>query len=153
MCPAGWRCSAWFFAFIVLWGNMSKLNTVVAGPVEFHTTEGSPYPFSDAVRVGDTIYLSGQIGIGPDGLVDGFEAQSRQMMDNVAATLNSMGLGMRHLVKCSVMIADMSKWSRFNDIYITYFEPGRYPARCAMGSNGLALGAELEIDCIAHAPR
>ncbi|CDG83549.1 RidA family protein [Janthinobacterium agaricidamnosum] len=132
---------------------MSKLNKVVAGPVEFHATEGSPYPFSDAVRVGDTIYLSGQIGLGPDGLADGFEAQSRQMMDNVAATLKSMGLGMQHLVKCSVMIADMSKWSRFNDIYITYFEAGRYPARCAMGSNGLALGAELEIDCIAHAPQ
>ncbi len=124
-----------------------------SGPVaDFYAPADNRYPFSEAVRVGDTIYLAGQLGIGPDGLVQGFDAQVRQMMDNVAATLRKLDLGMEHLVKCTVFMADLSKWQAFNAIYVEYFEPGFYPARAAFGATELALGAEVEIDCIACAP-
>jgi reactive intermediate/imine deaminase len=124
-----------------------------SGPTaDFYAPLNNPYPFSEAVRVGDTIYLSGQLGIGPDGLVPGFDAQVRQMMDNVAATLAGLGLGMEHLVRCTVFMGDMAQWDAFNAIYVTYFKPGRYPARAAFGATALALGAAVEIECIACAP-
>jgi 2-iminobutanoate/2-iminopropanoate deaminase len=124
-----------------------------SGPVaEFYAPENNRYPFSEAVRVGDTIYLSGQIGINAGGLVPGFDAQVTQMMDNVQATLKGLGLGMEHLVKCSVFMDDMDKWPAFNAIYVSYFDAARLPARSAFGASGLALGAEVEIDCIAMAP-
>jgi reactive intermediate/imine deaminase len=130
--------------------SLSKVGTPIA---DFYTPADSPFPFAEAVWAGDTVYLSGQIGLGPDGLVEGFEAQVRKMMDNLAATLHSLGLGMDNLVKCTVFMADMAQWQDFNRIYISYFQPGRYPARSALGATGLALGAAVEIDCIALAGR
>ena len=109
-------------------------------------------PFSEAVRVGNTIYLSGQLGVKPGtmSLVSGgMEAQAKQTMDNIKATLESHNLSMSNIVKCTVMIADIAKWPIFNEIYVTYFE-GDFPARSAFGANGLALGAELEVECIAY---
>ncbi|MDX1626100.1 MAG: RidA family protein [Wenzhouxiangellaceae bacterium] len=109
-------------------------------------------PFSEAVRVGDIVYLSGQIGIVP-GTVElvegGIEAETRQTMDNIRTTLEAHGLAMEDLVKCLVMLDDMAEWSAFNEVYRTYFEPGRFPARSALGADGLALGARVEVECIA----
>lgn len=85
--------------------------------------------------------------------MQGFEAQVRQMMDNVATTMRGLDLGMEHLVKCTVFMADLSQWQAFNEIYIQYVEPGRYPARAAFGAIELALGAAVEIECVACAPR
>lgn len=110
-------------------------------------------PFSEAVRVDDTLYLSGQIGIVPSTLKlasGGLAGEARQAMDNIRTTLQAHGLVMGDLVKCTVMLADMSKWAEFNEVYRTYFS-GRYPARSALGANGLALGAQVEIECIAVA--
>ena len=59
---------------------------------------------------------------------------------------------MDNVVKCTIMIADMSKWEDFNKVYVTYFKPGRLPARSALGANGLALGGEIEVECMAYAP-
>ena len=83
---------------------MSNLHKYTGASADFYSRENNIYPFSEAVKVGDTIYLAGQIGIGPGGLVDGFDLQVRQMMDNVAKTLRDMGLGMEHLVKCLSLI-------------------------------------------------
>lgn len=108
-------------------------------------------PFSEAVRVGDTLYLSGQIGITPGKLElvpGGIEAEAKQTMTNIAATLEAHGYSMRDVVKCTVMLADMAEWPAFNAIYKTFFD-GRYPARSALGANGLALGARVEVECIA----
>ena len=108
-------------------------------------------PFSEAVEVDGVFYLSGQIGIKPGTMKlvpGGITAESRQAMNNIKATLEANGLTMRDLVKCTVMLSDISKWSEFNDVYTSFFS-GRYPARSAMGVNGLALGAQVEIDCIA----
>ena len=108
-------------------------------------------PFSEAVRVGNTLYLSGQVGIVPGSLelVDGgLPAEARQTMENIAAMLEAHGYAMRDVVKCTVMLTDMSRWAEFNDIYVTYFS-APYPARSAIGATGLALGAEVEVECIA----
>ncbi|MGH6705265.1 MAG: RidA family protein [Sphingomicrobium sp.] len=111
-------------------------------------------PFSNAVRVGDTLYLSGQIGIGADGKVpDGIDAQARQTMDNIGAVLKGQGLGWGDVVKCTVMLDNMADWPAFNKVYVTYFADGKFPARSAFGADGLALGALLEVECIAHADK
>jgi 2-iminobutanoate/2-iminopropanoate deaminase len=110
-------------------------------------------PFSDAVRVGDMFFLSGQIGNRPDGtLPKGIEAQARQAMDNIEAVLKKQGLGLGDVVKCTVMLDDMAEWPAFNRVYVTYFPDGKFPARSAFGADGLALGALVEVECWAHAP-
>lgn len=116
--------------------------------------DGKPLPFSEAVRVGDTIYLSGQIGRTPDGkLPDGIEAQARQTMDNIGATLTKAGVSWGDVVKCTVMLDDMKDWPAFNAVYVTYFKVGKFPARSAFGADGLALGALVEVECLAIAPQ
>ena len=109
-------------------------------------------PFSSAVRVGDMLYLSGQIGIGANGkLPDGIDAQARQTMDNIGAVLKGQGLGWGDVVKCTVMLDNMADWPAFNKVYVTYFTDGKFPARSAFGADGLALGALLEVECMAYA--
>jgi len=109
-------------------------------------------PFSAAVRVDNILYLSGQIGIGPDGkLPADFEDQVRQTMANVQQTLRQGGLSFDDVFKCTVMLADMSRWEDFNKIYVSYFKPERLPARSALGANGLARGALVELECTAYA--
>jgi len=109
-------------------------------------------PFSSAVRAGDTVYLSGALGITPDGkLGEGMEAQARLAMDNLGSALKSAGLGWGDVVKCTVMLDDMQDWPAFNQVYASYFPDGKYPARSAFGADGLALGALVEVECLAYA--
>ena len=109
-------------------------------------------PFSNAVRVGDTLYLSGQIGLKPDGkLPDGIDAQAKQAMENIGDVLKAQGLGWGDVVKCTVMLDNMADWPAFNNVYVTYFTDGKLPARSAFGADGLALGALVELECIAFA--
>ena len=111
-----------------------------------------PAAWSSAVRVGDVLYLAGQIGIGPDGkLPETFEGQAKQTMENVGATLKAHGLGWSDVFKCTVFIADMKNWPAFNALYVPYFPPGRLPARSALGVTGLSAGAQVELECIAYA--
>ena len=113
---------------------------------------GQPLPFSDAVRVGDTLYLSGQLGIGPDGkLPDGIEAQTKQALENVGAILKRAGLGYTDVFHCTAMLADMKDWPAMNKVYVTYFPEGKRPARSAFGASGLALGGLIELECQAYA--
>jgi 2-iminobutanoate/2-iminopropanoate deaminase len=111
-------------------------------------------PFSKAVRAGDLVYLSGNIGISKDGkLAPGFDAQAKLAMDNINEVLHEQGLTMNNVVKCTVMIKDMSNWAAFNNVYRTYFKPGHYPARSAFGATALALNADLEVEAIAYDPK
>ena len=109
----------------------------------------SPLPFSDAVRVGDLLFLSGQIGTvsGMTLIEGGIQAETRQTLDNIRAVLERNGSSMDRVVKCLIMIDDMDEWGAMNEVYVTYFD--RLPARSALGADGLALGAEVEIECIA----
>ncbi|GAB5456233.1 MAG: hypothetical protein Hens2KO_24620 [Henriciella sp.] len=108
------------------------------------------FPFSSAVEADGWIYLAGELGTTPEaGLVPGgIEPETRQTMDNIQATLAANDLSWENVVKCTVFLADIAEWPAFNEIYKTYFT-GNYPARSALGANGLALGARVEIECIA----
>ena len=111
-------------------------------------------PFSSAVRAGDTVYLSGALGITAEGkLGEGMETQARLAMDNLGAALKLAGLGWPDVAKCTVMLDDMKDWPAFNRVYVTYFPDGKYPARSAFGADGLALGALVEVECIAYDPK
>ena len=112
-------------------------------------------PFSEAVKVGNLLYLSGQIGIEPGSMKlvpGGIKEEARQTMQNIRTSLEAHGYKMSDLIKCTVMLADMSEWAAFNDVYKTFF-PGHFPARSAFGANGLALGARVEVECIAAAAK
>ena len=113
-------------------------------------------PFSDATEVGGVLYISGQIGAvpGEDKVVaGGLEAETRQVMMNIDAVLAKRGLRHDDLFKCTVMLADMKQWDAFNRVYVTYFKPGRFPSRSAMGVTGLARGAAVELECWANTIR
>jgi 2-iminobutanoate/2-iminopropanoate deaminase len=116
--------------------------------------KGQSLPFSEAVQVGNTLYLSGQIGNAPGTLElvpGGTLAQARQVMENIKAILERHGSSLDHVVKCTVFLSDMKDWPAFNDVYRQYFKT-RLPARSALGANGLALGAGVEVECIALVP-
>lgn len=111
-------------------------------------------PFSEATRVGNTIYLSGQIGNKPGKLElvpGGIAAEAQQVMENIKTTLAAHKLTLDNVSKCTVMLESMADWPAFNKIYATFFKEGRYPARSAFGAAGLALGAKVEVECIAVA--
>lgn len=135
---------------------LTGLLLALAAPIYFPAPArgDTPRPFSEAVQVGEILYLSGQIGVGSDGtLPDGIEAQSRQMMENIGATLKKRGLGWGDVFQCLVMLDDMADWPAFNRVYVPYFIPGKLPARSAFGADGLALGAKVELECKAYAPK
>lgn len=110
-----------------------------------------PAPFSDAVRVGHMLYLSGKLGTdGASGLVSGgIKAETKQTLENIRSVLERSGSSFDQVVKCTVMLADMSEWGAMNEVYVTYFAKDRMPARSAFGVSGLALGARVEIECLA----
>lgn len=130
----------------------SSTQTNVSPNVEFiNVVENSPYPFSSAVRVGNMLYLAGQMGTRRDSgtmtlVPGGIEAETRQTMENIKEILAKAGSSLDKVVKCSVMMADMAEWPKMNTIYATYF-PGPKPARSAWGASGLALGGRVEIEC------
>jgi 2-iminobutanoate/2-iminopropanoate deaminase len=122
-------------------------------PAEFMaSTGGPPRPFSPAVRVNGFLYLSGQIGTDSTGNVvpGGIQAETRQTMHNIRDVLQRSGSSLDRVVKCTVFMADMREWASMNEIYVTFFAADKRPARSAMGANGLALNARVEIECIAH---
>lgn len=112
-------------------------------------TKGLPFP--DGVRVGNLVILSGQIGIRP-GTIDlvpgGIAAEARQTFENLKLTLAAHGLALGDIVRVQVMLADMSEWPLFNQVYLEFF-PDAAPARSAFGANGLALGARVEVEAFA----
>ncbi|MEO8620368.1 MAG: RidA family protein [bacterium] len=107
-------------------------------------------PFSAAVRVGDMLYLSGQMGTDENTRLvpGGIAAETRQTLANMKAILERHGSSLDHVVKCTVMMADMSEWPAMNAVYIEHF-PVHLPARSAFGASSLALGGRVEIECIA----
>jgi 2-iminobutanoate/2-iminopropanoate deaminase len=122
--------------------------------VEFRPRPNAPGPFSEAVRVDDILYLSGAIGTDSTGRLvpGGIEAETRQTLENIKATLARNGLRMEHIFKCTAMLVDIAEWPRMNVIYATYF-PGPKPARSAFAGTGLALGARMELECWAAIPK
>jgi 2-iminobutanoate/2-iminopropanoate deaminase len=109
------------------------------------------FPFTEAVEVGGMLYLSGQIGNLPGTTTlapGGLEGEAAQALENIKGALERRGSSMAKVVKCTVFLADIQEWARFNEVWRRYFAPP-FPARSAFGANGLPLGARLEIECIA----
>ena len=108
-------------------------------------------PFSEAVRVGNMLYLSGQMGIVPGStrlVPGGIREEAKQALMNIRTTLEAHGVTMRDVAKCTIMLADIGEWQAFNDVYKEFFE-APYPVRSALGASGLALGARVEVECVA----
>ncbi len=108
--------------------------------------------YSQAMRAGDTVYLSGQIGLDPATMqmAEGIDAQTHRVFRNLAAVADAAGLGLGHAVRMTVYLTDLAHFARVNEIMAQYLrEP--YPARAAVGVAGLPRGALVEIDAILHA--
>jgi 2-iminobutanoate/2-iminopropanoate deaminase len=148
--------SVWLLTAIGALSGSQVAGAAQDAPVEFLNSGKvlpTNLPFSEAVRVGNMLYLSGQIGVVPGSMKlieGGIEPEARQAMQNIKTSLEAHGASMADIVKCTVMLADMAEWGRFNDVYRSFFS-GHYPARSAFGANGLALGARVEIECVAVA--
>lgn len=119
---------------------------------QMHSVEylGEGGLLTEAVRVGNTLYLSGKLGTVPgEGLVDGgIGPETTQTMENIKAALERYGSSMDEVVKCTVFLANMEDYRAMNQAYLEYF-PNRRPARSAIQVGGLVFGAAVEIECMA----
>jgi reactive intermediate/imine deaminase len=126
----------------------------MAGAPEVEHYSSNPemqLPFSDAVRVGNMLYLSGKIGNlpGTSQLAEGgIQGETRQALENIKASLEKYGSSMGEVVKCTVFLADIAEWGAMNEVYMKFF-PVDPPARSALGASGLALDSRVEIECLA----
>lgn len=118
--------------------------------VEFRARPGSPGPFSEAVRVDNLLFLSGQLGTDSTGRLaaGGIGPETKQALENIKAVLERNGLTMDRVVKCTVFLADIAEWAAMNQVYTTFF-PTNKPARSALGNTQLVRQGRLEIECIA----
>jgi 2-iminobutanoate/2-iminopropanoate deaminase len=108
-------------------------------------------PYSQAVRIGNVIYTSGQIGLDPatGALVEGdFAAQANRVFENLKAVLTAAGTGFKNVVKATVYVTDLANFTILNEIYASYFGETK-PARSTVGVGQLPKGALVEIDLIA----
>ncbi len=133
--------------------NLQNIST--SKDVEYLTsteTTSLNLPFSEAVRVGNILYLSGVIGNIPgkkELVPGGIKAETKQTMENIKRFLERYNSSLEKIVKCQVMLADIKEWGAMNEVYVTYFDKNKLPARSGMGINGLALDARVEIECMA----
>jgi 2-iminobutanoate/2-iminopropanoate deaminase len=113
----------------------------------------SELPFSEAVQAGGLLFLSGQVGTDATGRLvpGGIGPEVRQALANIRTVLERHGSSLEHVVKVTVMLADIGEWAAMNAEYVKFF-PSHLPARSAFGTSGLALGARVEIECVALAP-
>ncbi len=133
--------------------NLPKIKPIPAEGITYYLHPHPRSPFSEAVQVGNVMYLSAMIGLDENGkLAEGFEAEVRAIMENTRAILGKYGLGMEHVFKATVMLTDASKWGEFNRLYKPYFHPARLPVRTAFGVSGLAYDATVEVEFWAHVP-
>ncbi|MDJ0655092.1 MAG: Rid family detoxifying hydrolase [Xanthomonadales bacterium] len=137
--------------FILL---LTGVTATMAAEIQFLNSEANAaleLPFSEATRVGDTLYLSGQIGNKPGTLElaeGGVGPETEQTLKNIQATLERHGSSLSQVAKCTVFLADIAEWPAVNKVYKQFFKPP-YPARSAVAGSGLAIGARVEIECIA----
>ena len=115
-------------------------------------------PFSHAVEADGWVFLTGQMPTDPAApgapLPEGITAQTRRVMDNLALVLAGLGLDLSHVVQCRCYLTEFARdFADFNRAYETYFPPDRRPARTTIGVTALAVGALVEVDCLAWRPQ
>lgn len=118
--------------------------------VEFRNADpATTSPYSDAVRVGDILYLAGNLGLDAAGKIvpGGIKAEAKQTLQNLKAVLEANDSSLERVANCQVMLADIKERDAFNEVYSTFWEQGRFPARHAFGVTGLYLGARVEMAC------
>jgi 2-iminobutanoate/2-iminopropanoate deaminase len=108
-------------------------------------------PYSQAVKLGETIYCSGQIGLDPNTgkLVEGIRAQIEQVMKNITAALEGAGSSVDRIALSTIFLTDMSNWPDVNEVYGKAVREGHFPARQTVAVKALPLGALVEISVIA----
>lgn len=134
--------------FLISCGKHSTEATVIFH--ESHEPKKENVPFSDIVQVGNLFFLSGQIGMdhGTRTIVSGgIKAETAQALENIKAVLKQHDMDMSDIVKCTVILSDIDDFSVFNEVYKTYFP--QKPARTTFAANALAVGAKIEIECMA----
>lgn len=134
-----------FFAAI------SQANASVSRLNEGVVVQGN-LPFSEAVKVDDILYLSGQVGLVPATqklIAGGITAESRQTMENISQVLTAHGYKLNDVVKCTVFLSKMEDFPSFNNVYKEYFKPEHLPARSTVAVSGLAMNAKVEVECFA----
>lgn len=127
---------------------------------DFHLFSKGPRPvapFSHAVETDGWVLLTGQMPTDPDApdaaLPDGIKAQTNRVMDNLELILGELGLDLSHVVQCRCYLTEFERdYAVFNDTYQAYFPVDRRPARTTIGVTALAVGALVEIDCVAKRP-
>jgi 2-iminobutanoate/2-iminopropanoate deaminase len=141
----------WMVVAVVCIGTGAALETrAQTKPAVEH--KGRPgAAFSEVVRVENMLYLSGQLGVNATGSLvsGGIKAETKQVMDNIRGVLEKNGSGMDQVVKCTVMLLDIAERPAMSEVYVSYFPKDRLPARSTFGTTGLALGARVEIECMA----
>ena len=132
---------------LTLLGCQSQAREASAPDVEYLNPGRS---FSEVVRVGNILYLTGKLGfVGAGKLAPGgIKEETRQTLENIKATLEKSGSSLDRVVKCTVFLADIKEWADMNEVYVTFF-PNNPPARSAVGVSGLARDGRVEIECIA----
>ena len=125
----------------------------------FHMIPGGPKPvapFSHAVESDGFVFVTGQMPdtpAAPGALPEGVAAQTRNVMANLSAVLAGLELGLEHVVMARIYLTRFSQdYAEMNEVYRTFFAPGRLPARTCVGVTGLAYDALIEIDLIARRP-
>lgn len=147
---------------LMTWSCAPETKAPAAEPIDPKPTEAayiSPeafkqmnLPFSQVVKYDDVLYLSGQLGNIPGSLdlvEGGIGPETVQTMENIKAVLEANGSSMDQVIKCTCMLADIAEWPAMNEEYAKFF-PNNKPARSALGASGLALGARVEIECMAY---
>ncbi|HET7547912.1 MAG TPA: RidA family protein [Usitatibacter sp.] len=120
-------------------------------PISTPEAPGAIGTYSQAVRAGDTVYLSGQIPLDPRTmqLVEGFENQAKRVFDNLRAVCRAAGGDFDRVVRVTVYLTDLAHFAKVNEVMATYFTQP-YPARVAVGVASLPRGALVEIDAVMH---
>ncbi|MGG7568467.1 RidA family protein [Rhodovulum sp. DZ06] len=126
----------------------------------YHMVPGAPTPvgpFQHAAEDGGWVFLTGQMPTDPAApdapLPDGIEAQATRVMDNLKLVLEGLDLSFADVSMCRVYLTEFKRdFAAFNAVYTRYFEPGKLPARTAIGVTALAVDALVEVDCIARRP-
>ncbi len=125
-------------------------HTILGG--RFTLANGTPLPLSKAIRAGDFVFLSGQLGLDEQGqLAEGIEAQTQHCLRNIRALLKLADTGLSAVVKATVWLTDVADFATFNRVYGAAF-PDTPPVRSTVVSGLVLPGAKVEIEVIAYAP-
>ena len=129
-----------------------RAQSAAQSPVEFQSASNpNARTLSEFVRVGNILYLSGKLGTDSTGKLaaGGIGPETKQTLENIKTVLEKNGSSMDHVIKCTVMLADIKEWADMNTVYVTFFKKERLPARSAFGTSGLVNNARVEIECMA----